>query len=143
MFILIILYAMNIINCILEYKFIQKKFPINIFKKYNIDNLYKNLTNNNKTLRNLEYIELNTISSYQNVFTIKILIGSNKEEFNVIFDTGSIILWIAGKDSDDKYPMKHHFDYKNQQHFILIIHHFQLFMVQEVVVVFMGMIIFI
>ena len=117
MFILIILYVINIINCILEYKFIQKKFPINIFKKYNIDNLYKNITNNNKTLRKLEYIELNTISSYENVFTIKILIGSNKEEFNVIFDTGSIILWIAGKDSDDKYPMKHHFDYKNSTTF--------------------------
>ena len=62
MFIFIILYIINIINCIIEYKFIQKKIPTNIFKKYNIDNLYKNITNNNKTLRKLEYIELNTLS---------------------------------------------------------------------------------
>ena len=116
MFLLVILFNINIINCILEYKFIQKKIPINIFKKYNIDNLYKNITNKNYN-RKLEYIELYTLSSYENVFTIKILIGSNKEEFNLIFDTGSPLLWIAAKDSDDKYYIKHHFDYKNSKTF--------------------------
>ena len=120
MFFLIFIYIINKINTILEYNFIQKNIPINTLKKYNIENLYQNITkknnknnNNNNLLRNLEYIEINTLSSYENVLTINILIGSNKENFNVIFDTGSPLLWIAGKNSNDDYHIPHHFDYKN------------------------------
>ena len=41
---------------------------------------------------------------------LTIKIGNPSKEFNLLFDTGSIALWVADKNSDDKYPIINHFD---------------------------------
>ena len=80
----------------------------------NIYSFNKNFSNN-KNLHHLSQINnkndhskiYKTLYSYlstldNNLLLYKIRIGSDEQEFNVILDTGSSILWISGEESEDK-----------------------------------------
>ena len=54
--------------------------------------------------------EGNTLINTNLLFIGNIRIGSNKQQFNLILDTGSIILWVAQKGSSDAVPINNHYD---------------------------------
>ena len=44
------------------------------------------------------------------LFVAKVQIGSRSQEFKLLLDTGSYIIWVPGKGSEDTYAMKNKFD---------------------------------
>lgn len=44
------------------------------------------------------------------LFLANMKIGSNNQEFNLLLDTGSYVLWVPRKGSSDKYELTHHYD---------------------------------
>ena len=60
----------------------------------------KNNLNDDPKIYKILYSYLKTLDS--NLLLYKIRIGSDEQEFNVILDTGSSILWISGEESEDK-----------------------------------------
>ena len=44
------------------------------------------------------------------LFVIDIKIGTSKQVFNLLIDTGSSITWVPIKDSKDLFPLTHHYD---------------------------------
>ena len=44
------------------------------------------------------------------LFLANIKIGSNRQSFNLVLDTGSYILWVPKKDSIDKYKIENHYN---------------------------------
>ena len=44
------------------------------------------------------------------LFIIDIKLGSGKQLFNLLVDTGSSITWVPKIDSYDLYPITHHYD---------------------------------
>ena len=57
------------------------------------------------------YSYLNSLDN--NLLSFEIKIGSDKQKFNVIIDTGSSILWVSGKGSEDKdVQITHHYNPK-------------------------------
>ena len=69
-----------------------------------------------KIAKNSTKKEINLLHSFlnkleTNLLVYKIKIGSNGQPFNLIFDTGSSILWIPGTGSEDKGgPIEHHYN---------------------------------
>ena len=57
------------------------------------------------------YSYLNSLDN--NLLSFEIKIGSDKQKFNVIIDTGSSILWVSGEGSEDKdVQITHHYNPK-------------------------------
>jgi hypothetical protein len=57
------------------------------------------------------YSYLNSLDN--NLLSFEIKIGSDKQKFNVIIDTGSSILWVSGEGSEDKdVQISHHYNPK-------------------------------
>ena len=54
--------------------------------------------------------EGNAVIDTNLLFLANIRIGSNKQQFNLILDTGSYIIWVAQKGSIDSIPINNHFD---------------------------------
>ena len=44
------------------------------------------------------------------VFLSTIRLGSNQQQFNVLLDTGSFLMYVAKVGSKDQIPIKHHYD---------------------------------
>ena len=44
------------------------------------------------------------------LFLAKVKIGSNNQVFNLLLDTGSVIVWVPKKGSSDQYKLDHHFN---------------------------------
>ena len=44
------------------------------------------------------------------LFLANVKIGSNEQSFNLVLDTGSYILWVPIKGSDDKHRISHHYN---------------------------------
>ena len=97
-------------NCLLEIPLKPKnikgvpKYRIKIIepKEYSgIDSMNQTILSNNegKTKLNANIL-----------FLANVKIGSNEQSFNLILDTGSYILWVPLKDSDDKYRISHHYN---------------------------------
>ena len=65
----------------------------------------------NKSINNRFLIEEgNAVINTNLLFLANIRIGSNKQQFNLILDTGSFIIWVAQKGSIDSIPIFNHFD---------------------------------
>ena len=77
--------------------------------------LLKNPSNKNKLLNTfnsyLSSLSPGNITIIQNLlFTINIKLGSSKQLFSLLVDTGSSITWVPIKNSHDFYPIEHHYD---------------------------------
>ena len=77
--------------------------------------LLKNPSNKNKLLNAfnsyLSSLSPGNITIIQNLlFTINIKLGSSKQLFSLLVDTGSSITWVPIKNSHDFYPLEHHYD---------------------------------
>ena len=66
----------------------------------------------NKTKLNTRFLteEGNAVIASNYLFVAKVKIGSNKQEFNLILDTGSCVTWVAAQGSKDTMPIAHHFN---------------------------------
>ena len=96
----------SFINCLLEIPLT----PIEVkgIQKYkNIKIKIPDYPKNNKTL----FIdEGKTLINNNLIFLANIKIGSNNQQFNLVLDTGSLILWVPKINSEDKYEINHHYD---------------------------------
>ena len=65
----------------------------------------------NKSINNRFLIEEgNSVIDTNLLFLANVRIGSNKQQFNLILDTGSYIIWVAQKGSIDSVHINNHFD---------------------------------
>ena len=51
-----------------------------------------------------------TVIPNHNLFSIPIQVGTPPQHFSLILDTGSPFLWFPELDSNDTFPIEHHFD---------------------------------
>ena len=83
------------------------EIPENIMEKI----LKKNKNFKNNTKINKLYTTSGDVKIITNMlFTIDIKLGSGKQLFNLLVDTGSSITWVPKIDSYDLYPITHHYD---------------------------------
>ena len=76
-------------------------FNKNFYYTKNLMNLSQiNNKNDDSKINKRLYSYLSILDN--NLLLYKIRIGSDEQEFNVILDTGSSILWISGEESEDK-----------------------------------------
>jgi len=82
-----------------------------------IDIIYKNSPKiiKKESLEKISFFQILQIKedlkiSSDRLIYLTIKIGNPQKEFNLLFDTGSIALWVPDKNSDDKHPIKNHFD---------------------------------
>ena len=96
----------SFINCLLEIPLT----PIEVkgIQKYkNIKIKIPDYSKNNKTL----FIdEGKTLINNNLIFLANIKIGSNNQQFNLVLDTGSFVLWVPKIDSKDSAEINHHYD---------------------------------
>ena len=96
----------SFINCLLEIPLT----PIEVkgIQKYkNIKIKIPDYPKNNKTL----FIdEGKTLINNNLIFLANIKIGSNNQQFNLILDTGSFVLWVPKIGSKDSAEINHHYD---------------------------------
>ena len=112
LFLFSLLAYIGIINCVLEIPL--KPIKVNSIPKYknikfnefNFSLIKNKFLNKTKT-----FISKGDIIINENVlYYTTVKIGSKKQEFNLLLDTGSQIIWVARIGSNDSYPIKNHFD---------------------------------
>ena len=111
------------IYCLIEFP-ISKKIISNIpkYPDFIPDTSLPKSIRNKILLKNPNFFESeinnnNIYSSSGNItiipntlFVIDIKIGTSKQVFNLLIDTGSSITWVPIKDSKDLFPLTHHYD---------------------------------
>ena len=71
-------------------------------------NFFKSSNENNN---NIIYSSSGDVTIIPNtLFVIDIKLGTSKQLFNLLIDTGSSVTWVPIKDSKDLYPISHHYD---------------------------------
>ena len=81
-----------------------------LLKNPNFFKSYKKNINNNKN-NNIIYSSSGDITIVPNsLFIITVKLGTSKQLFNLLIDTGSSVTWVPIKDSNDLYPISHHYD---------------------------------
>lgn len=97
-------------NCIIEIPF--KPIKVNGIPKYKHLSFNNPIMFSNKTKINTRFLteEGNAVLASNYLFVAKVKIGSNKQEFNLILDSGSIVTWVAAQGSNDIIPIAHHFN---------------------------------
>ena len=105
-----LLYNDMTINCVLEIPL--SRVQVQGIPKYpNIKIVEPEKITNISTLNKKIFIDEGTTTINGNeLFIAKIKIGSNNQEFNLLFDTGSYLLWVAGINSNDAYMIKNHYN---------------------------------
>ena len=69
------------------------------------------VSEDNKSMINRFLIEEgNSIIDTNLLFLANVRIGSNKQQFNLVLDTGSVIIWVAQRGSIDSVHINNHFD---------------------------------
>ena len=96
-------------NCIIEIPLTSIK--VKGVPKYSNFKLIESIpiSDENKNNRNL-IEEGNALIDMNLLFIANIKIGSNKQEFNMVLDTGSYIMWVAQQGSYDISQIVHHFN---------------------------------
>ena len=102
------LFYMN--YCYIEIPF--KPLKVRGISKYRNITFDEPLINNNKKLFNTTILtsEGGTKLNDNFLFLGTIKIGSNNQQFNLVLDTGSYIIWVPKQGSKDKYTITNHFD---------------------------------
>jgi len=97
-------------NCLIEIPL--KPIEVKGFSKYKNIQIKEPFLFSNKTkLKNRFLIEEGKgYISNEFLFIINVKIGSNKQEFNLILDTGSYYTWVAKEGSKDAQTISHHFN---------------------------------
>ena len=108
-YIILIISYLTLTNCIIEIPLASIK--VKGVPKYSnfklIDFIPASIENKNNRIL-IE--EGNALIDMNLLFIANVRIGSNKQEFNLILDTGSIIMWVAQEESYDASPIVHHFN---------------------------------
>ena len=96
-----------------------------------IDIIYKNSPQiiKKESLEKISFFQILQIKedlkiSSDRLIYLTIKIGNPQKEFNLLFDTGSIALWVPDKNSDDRYPIVNHFDKSYSKSFKDLKEHF-------------------
>ena len=96
----------SLINCIIEIPLIPMEVK-GVQKYKNIKIKIQNYSYNNKTV----FIEEGKATINMNyIFLANVKIGSNEQEFNLVLDTGSSLLWVPKLNSKDSSEINHHYD---------------------------------
>lgn len=110
-YLFIVLSFIPLTNCVIEIplKTVKAK-GIPKFKNITIQEPldYSKIDNLNKAIILNEEGEMEYNANRLFLATIKI--GSNNQQFNLVLDTGSYILWVPKLGSDDKYSIKNHYN---------------------------------
>ena len=113
LYLFLVLSFISLINCIIEIPL--KPIQVKGFTKYsgiNFNGPIKINCTNCKFLNKTSILidEGNWFINNNFLFVAKVQIGSKSQEFRLILDTGSYIIWVPGKNSIDSYKMKNKFD---------------------------------
>ena len=109
-YIFLVLMYISYSNCIIEIPL--EPIEVNGIPKYNYLSTKDSIMFKNKTkldIRNLNE-EGNAFIANNLLFVGKVKIGSNRQEFNLVLDTGSYITWVAAQGSQDSVSIARHFN---------------------------------
>ena len=107
---LLLLSFISLNDCLLEIPL--KPVNVNGIPKYSNIIIKEPKESSGKSNLNITILinEGKTILNANTLFLANIKIGSNSQSFNLVFDTGSYIIWVPELDSSDKYRLNNHYD---------------------------------
>ena len=120
-FYILLLNIISKIYCLIELplsKINSKNIPK--YPNFNPDTSIPEYIRNKIIIKKQNFMGINKINMYTSsgeliiipnlLFAIDVKLGTSKQLFNLLIDTGSSITWVPLKNSNDLYPLSHHYD---------------------------------